>query len=403
MPETDDVSDSITDKLIAQVNKAVGHDCMIKASDLPDRGVRHTGSFKLDVALGGGYPQRGICEIYGAPGSYKTTMGYHALAACQREGQVAALLDVEQRANQQADLRRMCGVDDDKLVIVTLEWAEQYMVAARELIRQKVGVILLDSVGALTSKYWDTHEQDEDEKKVSGTGKVADLAKIVNQFVRIVTSAYAPEKASDPSTYPDTTLIFLNHLYQGFTTWGKSFDYIVGGKGKEFMALVRIKFQIGEPMVDVTDGKKTIIGDQVKFNVVKNSVCPKEEGIMSLLHCHTEDNDSVITVDNQNDLFNQAAYYKFFDASGKTWTFVGVNGEVIDLKGKEPSAKQFVDDNMSFILQQVFARARMERTGFMPYTFDVPEAVTVKGERVSLRVPGMQGKGREEGEALPEV
>ena len=53
-----------------------------------------SGSVTLDNALVGGYPKGRIIEIYGPESSGKTTVALHAIAEVQKNGGVAAFIDL---------------------------------------------------------------------------------------------------------------------------------------------------------------------------------------------------------------------------------------------------------------------------------------------------------------------
>ncbi|MDH7498694.1 MAG: ATPase domain-containing protein, partial [Syntrophomonadaceae bacterium] len=55
-----------------------------------------TGCLSLDLALGvGGVPRGRVVEIFGPESSGKTTVALHVVAQAQREGGIAAFIDVE--------------------------------------------------------------------------------------------------------------------------------------------------------------------------------------------------------------------------------------------------------------------------------------------------------------------
>jgi len=55
-----------------------------------------SGSLGLDIALGiDGFPKGRVVEIYGPESSGKTTLAIHAIAECQKQGGIAAIIDAE--------------------------------------------------------------------------------------------------------------------------------------------------------------------------------------------------------------------------------------------------------------------------------------------------------------------
>src|SRR5690606_35732807 len=82
-----------------QIEKQFGKGSIMKMGDSlkaqTDMPVISTGSLAVDQALGvGGFPRGRIVEIYGPEASGKTTICLHAIAAVQRQGGVAAFVDV---------------------------------------------------------------------------------------------------------------------------------------------------------------------------------------------------------------------------------------------------------------------------------------------------------------------
>src|SRR5690348_4258845 len=73
-----------------------------------------SGSYSIDDALGaGGYPRGRVIEIFGRESGGKTTLCLLGIAACQREGGVAAFIDVENSLS--LDWAAKLGVNTDKL------------------------------------------------------------------------------------------------------------------------------------------------------------------------------------------------------------------------------------------------------------------------------------------------
>ena len=83
-----------------------------------------TGSLALDIALGvGGFPKGRIVEIYGPEASGKTTVCLHAIANVQKQGGVAAFVDVEHALDPVR--AQAIGVNLDDLLISQPDYGEQ--------------------------------------------------------------------------------------------------------------------------------------------------------------------------------------------------------------------------------------------------------------------------------------
>ncbi|MGD9144760.1 MAG: recombinase RecA, partial [Anaerolineae bacterium] len=111
-----------------------------------------TGSLALDLALGiGGVPRGRVTEIYGPEGSGKTTVCQHIVAEAQRQGGVAAFIDMEHALDPVYAAK--CGVDVDELYISQPDTGEQALEIAEALVRSgAMDVIVVDSVAALVPR-----------------------------------------------------------------------------------------------------------------------------------------------------------------------------------------------------------------------------------------------------------
>src|SRR5919202_4867093 len=108
-----------------------------------------SGVLGLDLATGlGGLPRGHLTELLGGESSGKTTLLYAALAAAQRAGGLAALVDAEGSADAEALLG--CGADLDDLLVVVPESASDAL--AMLIILARCGgldLLALASVAAL--------------------------------------------------------------------------------------------------------------------------------------------------------------------------------------------------------------------------------------------------------------
>src|SRR2546428_8007038 len=87
------------DQAILQIEKQFGKGSIMKLGATGGDKVDSipSGSIAIDLALGvGGYPRGRVVEIFGPEASGKTTLALNAVAAVQRAGGAAAVIDAEQ-------------------------------------------------------------------------------------------------------------------------------------------------------------------------------------------------------------------------------------------------------------------------------------------------------------------
>lgn len=155
---------------------------------------RSSGSIKLDLALGGGYPIGRIIEILGPESSGKTTLCLHAIKETQEDGGLCAFIDAEHALD--LGYAESLGVDVDSLLVSQPGTGEEALQILDKLVRTgKVSLIIVDSVAALVPKA-------ELEGQV-GDSHVGLQARLMGQTLRMVTG-----KANETHT----TIIFTNQI-----------------------------------------------------------------------------------------------------------------------------------------------------------------------------------------------
>ena len=92
------------DKLLADLRQQFGENKIMRASEIPVGPPISTGSLALDFATGyGGFPSNRVVEIYGRPGTGKTTLALttmlNALAMHPDKG--ALFMDVEHKLTKE--------------------------------------------------------------------------------------------------------------------------------------------------------------------------------------------------------------------------------------------------------------------------------------------------------------
>lgn len=215
-----------------------------------------TGSIGLDWALGiGGLPRGRIIEVFGPESSGKTTLALHAVANAQMRGEECAFIDAEHAMDPQYAKR--LGVKTDKLLISQPSNGEEALQIVDALVRGgKMGVIVVDSVAALTPKA-------EIEGEI-GDAQIGRQARMMSQAMRVLTAVV------DKS---NTIVIFINQTRMNLAaaaTWGAPPETTSGGKALKFYASVRIEIKRIAYIKKSAD--EDPIGSRVRCKVIKNKV-----------------------------------------------------------------------------------------------------------------------------------
>lgn len=211
-----------------------------------------TGLMSLDYILGGGFPKGRIIEIYGWESSGKSTLCLLALAAVQRAGGTACLLDME-HAYDPSWAQKM-GIDDSKLLKFQPESGEQAFKALDKLAESgAVQLIVVDSLAAMIP-------EKELEAEIGDT-QVGTQARMMSQGLRRLTAMAART---------NTTIVFINQLRQKVGVIYGNPEVTPGGVALKFYASLRFKVSKKEKLQDAKD--EPVYGHKVKVDVVKTKV-----------------------------------------------------------------------------------------------------------------------------------
>lgn len=215
--------------------------------------VVSTGSLALNLALGvGGFPRGRIIEIYGPEASGKTTLCLHAISEVQKQGGVAAFVDVEHALDP---LRaEKIGVNLDELLISQPDYGEQALEIAETLIRSGgVDIVVIDSVAALVPK----SEIEGD----MGDSQMGVQARLMSQAMRKLTAAISRTK---------TLVIFTNQIRMKIGVMFGSPETTTGGNALKFYASQRLDIR---KISNIQEGEK-IVGSRHRVKVKKNKLAP---------------------------------------------------------------------------------------------------------------------------------
>lgn len=246
------------DSLLAAMNKRFGKGALRTvdaSSEEATVDVISTGSLSLDVALGiGGLPRGRIVEIYGPESSGKTTLTLHVIAEAQRQGLQCAFIDAEHALD--VKYARDLGVDTAKLLIAQPDSGEQGLDILDELCKSgQVGVVILDSIAALTPKA-------ELEGDMS-TSLMGVHARMMSRIMRKVASSAAK----------NNVLVYLiNQIRMKIGVMFGSPETTTGGQAVKYFASVRLDIRrIGGVK---GGGSESFTGNETKVTVKKNKMAP---------------------------------------------------------------------------------------------------------------------------------
>lgn len=243
------------DDLLADICKKLGDTVSIgRISKLPKVDVEtiSTGSLMLDSILGGGVPVGRIVEIYGAESSGKTSLALTMIGNVQKEGGVAAFLDVEQAFDRK--YAEILGVDTKNLIFSQPETAEDALNIVLQLCKsQLVDIVVLDSIAAMIPK-------SEIEESI-GKPTIGLLARLLSKALKQIAVAASKNKC---------TVVFTNQIRDNIGVfYGPTYD-TTGGRAMKFYASQRIEAKRKEKIEE--DGE--VIGNKVLMRCIKNKIAP---------------------------------------------------------------------------------------------------------------------------------
>jgi recombination protein RecA len=241
---------------ISQIEKRFGKGSIMKLGEstgVAIAGVISSGSISLDIALGlGGIPKGRITEIFGPESSGKTTLALHIIAESQKQGGIAAYIDVEHALDPVYSGH--LGVNIDDMLISQPDTGEQALEICEALVRSgAVEVIVVDSVAALVPRAEIEGEM--------GESQVALQARLMSQALRKLAAAIGKS---------GTAVIFINQLREKVGIVFGNPEVTPGGRALKFYSSIRIDLRRSDT---IKQGDEAV-GNRVKARIVKNKVAP---------------------------------------------------------------------------------------------------------------------------------
>ncbi len=244
------------DLAVSAITKQFGEGSIMRLGDAHKMKVEtlSTGSIAIDLALGvGGLPRGRMVEIFGPESSGKTTFCLSLIAEAQRNGGLAAFVDVEHALDPK--YARIVGVNLDDLLVSQPDSGEDALNITETLIRSNaIDVIVLDSVAALVSKA----ELDGQ----MGDATVGSQARLMSQAMRRLTACVSKSKC---------ICVFTNQIREKIGVMFGNPETTPGGRALKFFSSVRIDIR-RKDQIKTPDGR--VVGNRTKIKIVKNKVAP---------------------------------------------------------------------------------------------------------------------------------
>ncbi len=326
-----------------------------KGGYVKDANLISTGSLCVDRAIGviskndkgeivTGIPRGRIVEIFGEPGSGKSTLISHMMKSCQNAGSIAGVIDVEQVYDK--FYAEKIGVDTDKLFFCQPSYAEQALDVLDSLVRSgKFGILCLDSVAALVT-------QKELEGQM-GDAQMGGIARLMSQAMR---------KINGFVNKTGTIAVFTNQIRKNLVGYGNP-NTTTGGEALKFFSSIRMELaRCGY----LKDGAGDTIGIRVRMKTVKNKIsAPCSVCEFDILFGHG--------IDTYGEVVDIACDYGIIDKNGSWFAYK-------DMKlgqGRQNTSELFKKEDKLFqeIKSAVLERMYLESIGEKPI-IEEPESET---------------------------
>lgn len=223
-----------------------------------------TGCAALDDAIGGGYPRGRFVEIFGPESGGKTTACYHSIAEFQKAypDEDVAFIDTEYAFDE--EYAAAIGVNTKYMLVCQPDSGEQALNVLKQLINLGTGLIIVDSVAALTTKA----ELEGD----LGDKFMAEQARLMSQSLRQLAAIAGRNKA---------TVIWTNQVREKIGVLYGNPETTPAGRALRHYASIRIRISKLEVVKEEVEGNKIAVSTKVRADPQKNK-CIAEGEILYL-------------------------------------------------------------------------------------------------------------------------
>lgn len=283
----------------------------------------------------GGYPRGHITEIFGDESSGKTTFALSAIRQAQEMGMLGILLDFEQTFHQAYATKLGVSLDKKKFMVTQPSTFEQGARQIRDMLLMKPGIIVVDSVSAMTPR-------DFLEGAVDEAGRIGLQAQLMSAFMGYITKFLKDS---------NSCLLFTNQL-RSIIKKNPQMDHgpdeeTSGGRAMRFYSSVRIKLKKSTvEKINVTSnitGKadKEPIHVTIRATVVKNKI--DKPYYSAPIYIRFGEG-----VDNISSVLDLAINTNVIKRSGAFYSFSQDDKQVVKVAGKEKMWQRLKEDEKLF-------------------------------------------------------
>ncbi len=238
---------------IGSIEKEFGEGSIMKLGESKQADVPAipTGALTLDQATGvGGIPRGRVTEVYGPESSGKTTLALSAIAEAQKQGGIAAFIDVEHALDPH--YAEAIGVQVDELYVAQPNTGEEALEITEKLVRSgTIDIVVVDSVAALVPRAEIEGEM--------GDAHMGLQARLMSQALRKLSGAISKSK---------TACLFLNQIREKIGVMYGNPETTPGGRALKFYSSLRLDIRKIDVLKDGSESK----GIRCRVRCVKNKV-----------------------------------------------------------------------------------------------------------------------------------
>jgi recombination protein RecA len=319
------------DEVLNKLQKKYGPSLVVSANDIKTVECERasTGSFALDLELGGGLPFGRIIEFFGKESSGKTTTALKVVASVQKMKKRAVWIDVEHSFDPR--WAKLMEVDIEKLTLSQPRTGEEALEVLEAVLGSgECGIVVLDSIAALQPSA-------DLEKSMDESERIGSRATMLTRSMSRLLSAL--NSYDEEGAFNNCMVLLINQIRYKIGMMFGNPETTPGGMAVRHAEHVRIKLVHGkwvEKENEIT-GEKDKIGHTIRFRTEKNKTyIPFREGEFTLFFA----GEFKGQVDQVDEVVRYGQLYRVVDLTGRTFTYENIKAvgkdKFVELLRSEP-------------------------------------------------------------------